>query len=271
MLKMIFRVLGALFFSALPAVLSCLASSDHAFKWLVDNKILGDGFSIEIAREFCLWGGAIPASLLLAYQLFTAKTNAKRALKERDLVIKMNKDMFGRALGQAFNGSQVDFNIRIFIPKYPRLYAFLEFMASHTKRTNNFWKTRKRVVVIKNIDLIAEQGSTKGLSLGVSPVPQGLVGLCYAGKAFLWDDNLIETNDKIYNLTEGQIMQTKDARWVIGCPIFNDKNDVVAILSLDGKTPVKMPKNKKGQNDVQECIISFSRMLYDAVPQLFRR
>lgn len=270
-LKIVRHALIALLFSVIPALLDCVANSTWIFDLLFKVDIIQDKSEIATIQEICMWTGAALSSVLIATCIFFDKLRTEQAIKERDHLIKMNKDIFGKALGKILSDGQIDYNIRIFIPKHPNKYAFFEFMADRTKIAKPFWENRKKALQIKNIGLIAEEGATQDLSLSVSPIVQGVVGLCYTKKTILWDDNLIVTNETDYNLTESQISKTKGVRWVIGCPILNDKNKVIAVLSLDGRTPVKVPKIPEDRNTMKEYVTSFSRMLYTSVPQLFRR
>ena len=104
----------------------------------------------------------------------------------------------------------------------------------------------------------------------VSPDPQGLVGLCYNIRSVVYDDDLERNNgDDIYNLTEYQLSRTTNLKWSICCPVFDTSNTVIAILALDGKNQITIDDNNK--SEIRNQIVVFSRLLYDAVPQLFRR
>lgn len=126
-----------------------------------------------------------------------------------------------------------------------------------------------RKFIIKNIDLIAEQGITKDLQFEVFPNPQGLVGMCYDTKSVVFDDDLEHTNSNSYNLKTNQIDRTSNLKWSICCPICDNNDTVVAIMALDGKAPIKISKEK--ETALNKEIVAFSRMLYDSVPQLFKR
>lgn len=100
------------------------------------------------------------------------------------------------------------------------------------------------------------------------PEPQGLVGECYNRKRVLCDDNLENTNPT-YKLNKHQLTRIANLKWSICCPIFDSSDDVIAILALDGKNKITI--NATNKEEIGTQIVVFSRMLYDAVPQLFRR
>ena len=149
--------------------------------------------------------------------------------------------------------------MRIFVPKYHWLYSLADrFKIGGIKKR----------FVIKNIDLIADTGITKDLQFEVSPMVEGLVGKCYRDKCVLWDDKLESTNSTKYNLDAHQISRTTDLKWSICCPIYGNTGEIVAILALDGKTTTQINDEEK-QLGLE--LTAFSRMLFDAVPQLFKR
>ena len=172
----------------------------------------------------------------------------------------MNKNILSSSLGKRFLSESSSFDIRIFIPKNPILYKIADKLKI---------KDIQKKFTIKNIDLIAEQGIAKNLEFEVSPNPQGLVGMCYDTKAMVYDDDLEHTNDKKYQLKENQINRTSDLKWSICCPVTNESNTIIAIIALDGKTRIKIDKAK--EETLREEMVTFSCMLYDAVPQLFKR
>ena len=85
----------------------------------------------------------------------------------------------------------------------------------------------------------------------------------------VFDDNLEHSNSTDYNLGENQISRTSNLKWSICCPIFDTNNAVVAILALDGKSKITIAE--ENAPILNEHIVAFSRLLYDSVPQLFKR
>ena len=172
----------------------------------------------------------------------------------------MTKNILASSLGKRFLSQASSFDIRIFVPKHPILYKLAERFG--------YEKYHKKFTV-KNIDLISEQGITKNLEFEVYPNEEGLVGMCYNTKYMVCDDDLEHTNDKIYRLSQNQINRTSNLKWSICCPICDDSNSVVAIVALDGKTKITLDKKK--ETALQEEMSAFCYMLYDSVPQLFKR
>lgn len=260
MVREIIKVVVDLILSAISAFLSYLASSSLIFDKLIAAGILGSGVDIDDLQEKCLWFGIVFSAIVLTWRLIYRNIKIASITEQRNNLIKMNKETLAESLRQKLSQNSLDFDIRIFIPQHPWLY----------KAANKFGRNRmKRRFIIKNIDLIAEQGTTKKLKFEVYPCSQGLVGACYTQKSIVFDDNLIKTNSTEYNLSHLQITRTASLRWIICCPIFNESDDVVAIISLDGKSIIEL--TDETVSNLKEDIIGFSRMLYDSVPEFFRR
>lgn len=247
-------------FSAIPSALSYLANSSLIFEWLKKYEIIGQGVNIAAIQDRCLWLGIILSAVFLSANLFWKTVQRNQAIEERNSLIKMNKSILATALGETFHCNQLSFSVRIFIPKHQIFYAFADWI-----KLKNF----KKSFIIKNIDLISDEGRTKDLQFEVSPKQEGLVGACYAGRMMVYDDDLENTNSKDYNLGEHQISRTSNLKWSVCCPIHDESNAVVAIIALDGTSKITI--DKSNENALREHLVAFSRMLYDFVPQLFKR
>lgn len=246
--------------SVIPACLSYLANSELIFDKLIEMNIVSSSIQVSLIQDYCLWIGIVVSAIFLSGQLIIVKIQYDRVSTERNLLIKMSKNIFAGTLGKACFSNHPEFDVRIFIPKHPIVYKFADLFHV-TKITKKF--------VIKNIDLIAEQGLTKNLEFEVSPNQEGLVGLCYETKTMVYDDDLEHSNSVGYNLGQNQISRTSNLKWSVCCPIFGENDTVVAIIALDGKSKITIKKNNEPV--LNEHIVAFSRLLYDSVPQLFKR
>lgn len=254
------QIISVIILSAIPAFLSYLANSSLVFDKLIEFGLLGESINIPLVQDYCLWIGIVFSSIVLSFNLIVTKVKCDHILEQRNLLIKMNKDILTSSLGRRFLSESSAFDIRIFIPKNPILYKFVDKL--HIPNI-------PRKFAIKNIDLIAEQGITKDLQFEVYPNQEGLVGLCYNTKAMVYDDDLEHTNDKNYHLNKSQIGRTSNLKWSICCPVLDKTETVVAVIALDGKTRITIDKEK--ETTLREEIVAFSCMLYDSVPQLFKR
>lgn len=240
-----------------PGVLTYLAKSDSFFQKLIEKRVIGESFNISQAQDVLLILGIISSVLLLSVNLLLSKIKCNKVMEQRNQLLAMNAEILKSSLKPLGFG---DFDIRIFIPEHPIYYKLLSLIkAVHGKR----------VFIIKNIQTMAKEGLTKNLQFEVQPNPQGLVGLCYEQRMICYDDNLEKTNTTDYHLNNNQISRTSDLRWSICCPVFNTSEDIVAILALDGKTKMKIEKSQ--EKTIYDNVVVFSRMLFDASPNLFKR
>ena len=255
-------ILSVLIFTAIPSFLSYVSNSDYFFTKLIGAGILSENItkSIDLIQDGCLIASIVLSVILLSVTSAKAQIKHELMLEQRNLLIKMNKDNLKTALVEKFSKEFSNFNIRIFIPKHPRWYALLKWL--HVRN-------HKVSFIIKNIPQIAEAGITTNLEFEVYPKCEGLVGLCYEKKVMYYDDNLTENNSTSYNLGDNQIARTSNLEWSICCPVFESANDVIAIIALDGTEKLTIDKSR--EVELSKQIVVFSRMLYDAVPQLFRR
>ena len=258
--KIIKNILVTLVMSAIPSILSYLASSNVIFDYLIDHNIVGSAINIPFIQDCCLWIGILFSAVFLSLRLIIVQIRFDSIQEERNMLIKMSKEIVSKALADSCTPSPQDFDIRLFLPKRPVLYRILDFL-----RISRV----PRKFAIKNIELIAEQGTTKNLEFEVSPNSQGLVGKSYADKSIIFDDNLETNNSVDYNLGHNQIQRTSSLKWSICCPILSQDNNVVAILAIDGQTKMAIKSSKK--NELFQVISGYSRMLYDNVPPLFKR
>ena len=206
MKKRILSLVYVLFFSAIPAILSYLANSDIVWCKLVDNHILSESINISLAQDYCLWVGIVVSAICLSYKLWIVGLRYNSALEQRNALIKMSKTLLTEALGKELISSASEFDIRIFVPKHKLLYKIAGAL-----KVKNF----RIFYIIKNVDIIADQGTTINLQFEVYPKPVGLVGSCYSTKAMVYDDNLEETNETKYKLDKHQVSRTSDLKWSI--------------------------------------------------------
>lgn len=193
------QILSVIFFSAISAFSSYLANSTLIFDELIKRGLIGENINIPIVQDYCLWIGVVFSALTLSLNLIVTKVKHDHILEKRNSLIKMIKNIMSSSLGKRFLSDSSTFDIRIFIPKYPVLYRIADNFGINLIR---------KKFIIKNIELIAEQGITKNLQFEVHPHQEGLVGICYNTKAMVYDDDLEHTNYKKYHLKQNQINRT---------------------------------------------------------------
>ncbi len=259
-MKKAIRIILDIILTSIPAFLSYLASSTIFFDSLQQAGYLGQGVNIAYIQDCCLWIGIVLTAVLSTARLIYRQWKLDNSLKQRSSLIRMNKRILESSLSEKVSEGFANCDIRIFVPKHPLLYKLTSIQLFHNM---------KREFVIKNYDTIANEGTTRNLTFEVYPNVEGLVGKCYNKQSIIYDDNLKQTNSTNYGLNETQISRTTDLAWSICCPVFSGGNDVIAIVALDGKTPIHI--SNEVLTPLREEITVFSQMLSDSVPELFKK
>ena len=257
--KLIFDIIKGIIFSAIPATLSYMANSTLVYDYLISIGVMINPDNIPIIQDYCLWVGISLSSVFIFFNLIYIKRKSYFYLEQRNNLIKMNKKVLSSALGKNVLFDSASFNIRIFVPTRPLYYKLMDKLKC---------KKYSKKFIIKNIDLISDAGITRNLKFEVYPNPQGLVGMCYDLKSIVYDDNLEENNENAYQLTKYQISKTSDLKWIICCPILDENENVISIISLDGKTKLSIDDTKL--DSLKNILPAFSVMLYEAVPEFFK-
>ncbi len=258
--KIVKQIISVTLLSTISAFLSYLANSTLIFDKLVKYGIIGTTIDISTIQDYCLWIGIAVSTVGLSLNLIVTIVKHDHILEQRNSLIKMNKSILSSSLGKRFLSDSSSFDIRIFVPKNPLLYKTIDKL--HIRNVKRFFS-------IKNIDLIAEQGITKDLQFEVYPNQEGLVGICYQNKMMVYDDDLEHTNGTGYQLNKNQIDRTSNLKWSICWPVCDKDDAVVAVIALDGKNRITIDKEKEAI--LKEELVAFSCLLFDSVPQLFKR
>ena len=252
------HVVQGILFSAAPAFCSYAANSKVFLPGLQERGIIGGAVDLSQIQDTLLWVGIILSVVLLGGSLVVSNIKRDSAINQRNALIQMNKAILASTLSKCVGLENIDFDIRIFVPKHLHLYRAAKILRLNVPRK----------FVIRNVELIAHPGITKKLQFEVYPRHEGLVGLCYDGKKMMYDDDLENTNDVLYDLGPNQIDKTSSLMWSICCPIIQEDDTVHAIIALDGKTKITLSED--AMNAFRSDLTAFSRMLFDTVPQLFR-
>ncbi len=240
-----------------------LSKSQIAWDYLKKINIFNQSLKIDKCQDVCLILSIVLSAIFLSINLIRKNLKYEKIQGQRNSLMKMNKENLGFALKEYSTGFS-DFDMRIFVPKYPRIYKILDY-----KILNYIPFLKKRIFTIKNIDLLANEGATKGLEFEVSPNVEGLVGQCYQEQGVILDDNLEITNAIKYSLKQSQIYKTANLKWSICCPIFEDNSDnIIAIIALDGTNPIKINEDKI--KELSDFLCVFLTRIYDVVPHLFK-
>lgn len=254
-------VIQGVIFSLIPAVCTLLASTDILF-WIQDRQYLGKNVNVEILKVLFSVLGIFLTFLLLTINIIKSQVREKKYHKQASDLIKYTKEIMVSAMADQLNIKYCSVNIRIFVPQ--------KRVRFHLKRDLFNNSSSKLYFEIKNIDGLADAGMTNNLKFQVLPSDekQGLVGECYNSRKMIYDDNLMESNEKIYNLSEYQINKTNNLRFIIVCPTFNEEGEIDAIVAFDSVNEIKITKDNEKQ--FTNLILNYTQQLHEKVPELFK-
>lgn len=245
--------------SLFPAVCSCLGST-NILNWAQENRYIGENVNIELIKNILTLICVLSTFILLTRNLIIAELNEVRFRRQSTDLIRYTKEIMTTTLARVLGKEYCEINIRIFVPKKGFIWKLRHFFKREEKL--EFW--------IKNIDGLADAGVTNNLKFRVLPEKekQGLVGECFSSKGMVYDDNLVESNEKNYNLSKYQISKTNDLRFIIVCPTFSDDVNIDAIVAFDSKNDIKITEANK--NVLINLVLNYTQQLHENIPELFK-
>ncbi|WP_133158776.1 hypothetical protein [Clostridium thermosuccinogenes] len=255
-------VLRVIFVSFIPVLLNYLAKSENCLDDLQKSGFIGQNINIRLWKDIFLLISALFTTIFLSIKLACLEANQKIIANQRESLIKYNKEIFFKALGNKLMTTDKNINVRIFVQKKGILLHVKKILA---KITNGYIQY-KEIFTIRNIEGLADTGITKNLSFEVCPEPQGLVGQCYKLRTIIFEDNF-KRNCINYNITEYQKNKLNDIEFWLCAPIFNEKGEIISIVSFDSAQKVNISKaNKSVWIDM---VTNYCQFLYEYLPELF--
>ena len=223
-----------------------------------NNGYLGNKLDLTWFADSMNFCSIILTFIFLTIPLIISEIKCQEYEKQRDSLIKNNKEIFEMTVKNVLNLRYCRLNVRIFVPKISLL----------NKIRKKLGLNYKLEYCIQNVSGLADKDITEELSFEVQPSSQGLVGLCYEQKAILYDDNLEESNEVNYNLSGQQIAKTNTLKFSLVCPLFSVNDEVVSIVAIDSCDEIKIEDNLK--NNFRTLVLNYTQSLYGCVPELFK-
>lgn len=243
--------------SLIPAVFTLLGTINF-----LDNLqaagYIGEAVNIQNTKDICSIIGVVSTFLFLTTGMISHELEEQKYKRQSQQLIKYNKDILINALSEYLGKEYCNIDIRIFVPRKTILWR----VGHHFKRNMSLH------FCIKNIDGLADAGVTNNLKFQVAPAEkaQGLVGVCYKERKIIYDDNLENTNDSEYNLTDYQKSKTNDLKFIIVCPVFKE-TEIEAIVAFDCKHEIKINQQ---EDKFIKAILNYTQQLHEYVPELFK-
>lgn len=257
-MKKLVGIIKIFIVSLLPTLLQYISNS-NLLEILQKAQIIGMAVDVPKVKTVIGLFGCVLTAFMLVYYQWSAEKKIANLEKINNQLLELHKKSFVKLLSSKVSNTFEKINIRIFVPHYSLKYYL------SCKRHLEF--------VIKNFSELADTGITNNLRFQVLPTAsaEGLVGDCYNSKRMVYDDNLEETNEQNYHLSEYQKNKTRTLKFSMVCPLFKNKQEVVAVVAFDSEEKVVMPsKNSEEYRQLTQLVLTYSQTLYETVPELFK-
>lgn len=255
---MFINTIKYIFLTAIPTITAYLAEDDAAIRYLINRHVLYQNFNCSAFQHICALISVLFTVFILFPQFLYLEYKRRKEHEQIVGMYNMIKEIATAALEKNFAKKAFQFNMRIFVPEQRHLYKMKKLI---NPQTEFFFRN-------KNIEPFAKHDKTEQLRFRVTPNPQGIVGNCYNTKSISYDENLLENNNKEYNLDENQIALTNDLKWSLCIPIQDKGNNVIAIVAFDSTTStLNIHTNEK-----EICCMTnnIAIQLHTYVPNLFK-
>lgn len=249
-------VLKSIGIALVPSILSYLSMNNNILDMLMEHEIIGKSVDIPMIKEVCIIGNIVVTSIILLGTKINENVKIKKYDGQIEGLISYCKELLCGAIANETDAENVHVNIRIFVPS-SRLIDRIKLLVN---------SNADRYFEIKNIKGLAENDTTDNLRFKVCPEGEGLVGMCYRKKSICYDSSLKKTNSQKYGLNNSQLAKTNSLEFSMVVPIISESESVVAMVAFDSKQKI----NIKDINNISAAANTFSQLLYEKVPELFK-
>lgn len=245
-------ILIVLITSALPAIATYLGSSYSIIDYFKQENYIGSAFNVDLFKNLCQLASIILSFSILLIQRLSSDIKLENSNNKINGLLELTKVVFQGAFSSAVD-TNINIDIRIFVP---------------IKKIINIKKNETLYFQIVNCEGLSTAGITNGLKFKVLPKDerQGLIGNCYNLHTTVYDDNLKQNNEQ-YNLTKFQLSKTRNQEFSIAHPLYNESNEIVAIITIDGTQKIDISEHESA---IINNVLMFSEKLFLSVPDLFK-
>jgi hypothetical protein len=261
-LTAVWIVVRVILFILIPALLAYLSADKSFIDILKDKKILGEGFNVPLAKQaFLVTSIGISNFILVAMYEFKNYKLQLSTTKNIALIHNFKTEFLSTI---AIEVSDRHFN-SVKIRVWKGESKFILFMRKI--KCNLRGQTFNKAFCTVEINGLSDIDSTNGLSFEVFPLLQGLVGKCYDEHVIKYEEDISNLN-ALYNLTSYQISKTRNTKFCLTVPLFNNRNEISAIISFDCIYPILIPQSLEGK--VADMFTTFTQELSKYYPRLFK-
>ncbi|HHW00559.1 MAG TPA: hypothetical protein GXX36_13545 [Clostridiaceae bacterium] len=256
-------ILRIILWSVLPSLLTFLGKSHIDLSFIQKVVPVFSDITPTVFKDYFLLTGMLISLILVDMQFAISEFDRRTVTSQRHFLIQYIKNIFIESLEAKLGEENTGINIRIFVPKRGILKNIKKGIEILFGNKVKF----KKVFVIKNMDCLSEPGVTNGLGFEVKPEIQGLVGLCYHRKAFVYEED-IKSPKENFKMNEFQRDKLANIRFWMCVPVVNKKNEVIAIISFDSKNKIKISKLE--HDELSRAVRNFSQFFGEGLPDLLK-
>lgn len=263
MKKKVWIIFKIIILSVLPTLLSFLGRSHIDLSFLQKAVPVFADMDQLVVKDYFILAGMIITIIVIDIQYALSEFDRKTVTRQREFLIQYIKNIFIESLESKLQEENTCINVRLFVPKKGILFLGKKILE---KLLVNRIKLRKAFVV-KNMDCLSEPGFTNGLCFQVEPQAQGLVGLCYKERCFVYCEDL-RSIEKDLNLTIFQRNKLANIVFWLCVPVINRNNEVIAVISFDSKNKINISKIE--HDELSRAVTNFSQFFGEGLPDLLK-
>ena len=249
---MIQKILYRILLNLLPVFLMVIGRDKNIGQYVYDS-IPYINEKIKLIN-FMLYSFVL--GLLIIYLYYPIRneilnSKIKKTNENLEELAKVMKKSLSQAVGKLVKVYDLSLNVRKYVPD---------------NSLKSFFRKKKCYKVI-DYTFLNDSEPINGIKFEVSPVQRGLVGVSYARKKLVYDDDLSSTQRiKMYNLNnfhkENSVIAKTD--FAIAKPIITENNKVIEIITYDTEQSITIPSdinNKELKKTIRIYSDIFSKIL----------
>lgn len=204
---------------------------DGVFVKLIEKNILKPEFNISDAQFWSFAIGIIWVGLIAPLQYAFLKTKMIDQNSKFEELVKYNKNSLLKLAKEEIGNRNIQLSTRVF-----------KIQGGIKGEWNKVWN-KKKLLLPHSITGITDPLHTNDITFNVLNQVEGMVGKSFVEESIIVDYDL--TNQNTYNLTAKQKTQVAQTKFCTTIPLFNKKDKVKAVLSIDSDQELNLTADKK--------------------------
>ena len=262
-MKYLPRISKVLFFIFIPSFIAYLSSDYSILDYWQEQQYLGARLNLPFIKQCLLFISVILTTGYLALNIELTKQQNSIILAQRAALINQLKMSTLYYLEGLIDDKYITTaQIRAWSEKKNTF---------HRLKKNICHKVLKRCCQLSFYEQYIEgltKKDTSGLYFEVSPLEQGLVGVCYRDGEIKYEEDFSLVYNS-YNLNSFQVNQLRSLKFYLCAPIYDIHNKIVAIISFESIYSIKI--DLENERSLANALTNFCQVFYKNCPELFNR